>query len=69
MSQNLKSPPATPEAWENEGGSLCSPSYAEALGVRRVLTETFTVGGYNYANLADAVAQAHRMAKLERELL
>ena len=69
MSQNLKFALATPEAWENEGGSLRSPSGAETLGVRRVLTETFTVGGYNYTNLADAVAQAHRMAKLERELL
>lgn len=47
--------------WENEGGSLRPLSYAESLGVTRVLTETFRVGGYSYASLADAIAQARRM--------
>jgi hypothetical protein len=47
--------------WENEGGSVRPLSYAESLGVTRVLTETFRVGGYSYTSLADAVAQARRM--------
>ena len=42
---------------------------AETLGVRRQVTETYSVGGYHYTNLADAIAQARRMTALERELL
>ena len=49
------------EEWDNEGGSARPLSYAESLGVTRVLTETFKVGGYSYTSLADAVAQARRM--------
>jgi hypothetical protein len=63
MSQNLMSPPATTEDWENEGGSLRTPPYAESLGVTRVQVETFKVGGYTYTNLADAVAQGRRLQK------
>jgi len=60
MSQSLI-PPPTAEGWENEGGSVDAGSYAESLGVTRVLTESFRVGGYTYTNLADAVAQGRRM--------
>jgi hypothetical protein len=49
------------ETWENEGGSVRPLSYAESLGVTRILTETFRVGGYSYPSLADAVAQARRL--------
>jgi hypothetical protein len=42
---------------------------ARLLGVTREVTETYGVGSYRYFNLADAIAQARRMAKLERELL
>jgi hypothetical protein len=52
---------SVPDDWENEGGSVRSLSYAESLGVTRVLTETFKIGGYSYTSLADAVAQARRM--------
>jgi hypothetical protein len=57
------------ESWENEGGSLKPRDLADSLGVVRHMTETYSVGGYQYTNLADAIAQARRMAKLERELL
>jgi hypothetical protein len=57
------------ESWENEGGSLAAHDLADSLGVVRHMTETYSVGGYQYTNLADAIAQARRMAKLERELL
>jgi hypothetical protein len=33
------------------------------------MTESYSVGGYRYTNLTDAIAQARRMAKLESELL
>jgi hypothetical protein len=49
------------ENWENEGGSLPEANYAEALGITRILSETYAVGGYNYTNLADAIAQARRL--------
>ena len=52
--------------WENEGGRVPSLSYAESLGVTRVLSETFRIGGYSYTSLADAVAQARRMQPPER---
>lgn len=56
-------------SWENEGGSLAPQDVAAALGIARHLTETYSVGGFQYTNLTDAIAQARRMAKLERELL
>ena len=62
MSQVSISKPST-EGWENEGGSIHPLSYAESIGVSRILTETFEVGGYRYTSLADAVAQARRMQK------
>lgn len=55
-------------SWEDEGGSVASGQLAESLGIRRQMTDTYSVGGYHYTNLTDAVAQARRMAKLEREL-
>jgi hypothetical protein len=64
----IVSAPPKPEAWENEGGSLASPEDAERLGVVRHLTETYSVGEFRYTSLTDAVAQARRMAKPEREL-
>lgn len=57
------------ESWENEGGSVAPIQLAEALGITRQITETYSVGRYHYTNLTDAIAQARRMAKLERELL
>jgi hypothetical protein len=54
-------PKSAPENLENEGESTRPLSYAESLGVTRVLTETFKVGGYSYTRLADAVAQARRL--------
>jgi hypothetical protein len=61
------------ESWENEGGSVPgsapeSPdSLAEALGITREINETYSVGGYHYTNLTDAIAQARRMTKLDGE--
>jgi len=57
------------DSWENEGGSLQPLDYATSLGVAGHLTESFTVGGYRYTNLADAVAQARRMTQRERDVL
>lgn len=54
--------------WENEGGSMPSAELAERLGVTRHMTETYSVGGFRYTRLTDAIAQARRMAKLDREL-
>lgn len=70
MSLPPQSVPATVRSdWENEGGSIASPELAERLGVVRHMTETYSVGGFRYTNLVDAIAQARRMTKLERELL
>lgn len=64
------SPPAVKtESWENEGGSIERIKLADSLGVVRHMTETYSVGGFRYSNLADAIAQARRMTKLESELL
>jgi hypothetical protein len=52
---------AASDSWENEGGSVRPLSYAESIGVTRIVTETFRVGGYSYTRLADAVAQARRL--------
>ena len=57
------------EAWESEGGSIAPGQLADSLGVVRHLTETYSVGGCQYTNLTDAIAQARRMAKLEQALL
>ena len=54
------------DSWENEGGSVASLSHPEPLGIKRMTTETYSVGGYRYTSLADAVAQARRMTTLER---
>ncbi|WP_126177092.1 hypothetical protein [Tsuneonella rigui] len=59
----------TSESWENEGGGLVAETLAGSLGVLRHLTETYSVGGFQYTNLTDAIAQARRMTKLEREVL
>jgi hypothetical protein len=70
MSQSQpKSAVVRNQSWENEGGSLAPDQLAESLGIRRQVAETYAVGEYRYTNLEDAVAQARRMAKLERELL
>ncbi len=61
--------PPIAESWENEGGSTAPEQSAESLGIVRHLTETYSVGGFKYTNLTDAIAQARRMAKLERALL
>jgi len=56
---------ATPpgaDSWENEGGSIAPHNLAESVGVVRHLTETYSVGGFRYTNLTDAIAQARRMA-------
>lgn len=55
------------EACENEPGGV--DQLAQSLGVTRQMTETYTVGGYHYTNLTDAIAEGRRRAKLERELL
>ena len=62
-------PSAKIDSWENEGGSVVPFDLAMSLGVTRQMTETYSVGGYRYTNLTDAIAQARRMAKLESELL
>ena len=54
--------------WENEGGSMPFAELAERLGVTRHMTEAYSVGGYRYTSLTDAIAQARRIAKIEREL-
>ena len=61
--------PPKAESWENEGGSVAPERLAESLGVVRHLTETYSVGQFQYTNLTDAIAQARRMTKLEQSLL
>ncbi|MXP28279.1 hypothetical protein GRI58_05525 [Porphyrobacter algicida] len=63
-----KADPAEAKSWENEGGSLAPGQVAASLGVVRHLTETYSVGEFQYTNLTDAVAQARRMAKAEKGL-
>lgn len=48
---------------DNDDGSIRPLSYAESIGVTRIITETFKVGGNSYTSLADAVAQARRLQK------
>jgi hypothetical protein len=66
--QSTLAPPSN-ESWENEGGSVAPELLAATLGVTRQMTGTYSVGGFRYAKLADAIAQARRMTKLECELL
>lgn len=54
---------------ENEGGSTDPAELAKSLGVVRHMTETYSVGRFRYSSLVDAIAQARRMTKLERELI
>ena len=54
--------------WESEGGSLPTDELAERLGVTRHMTESYSVGGFRYTSLTDAIAQARRMTKIGREL-
>ncbi|MBO9510537.1 hypothetical protein [Erythrobacter sp. A6_0] len=53
---------------ESEGGSLPTNELAERLGVTRHMTESYSVGGFRYTSLTDAIAQARRMAKIGHEL-
>jgi hypothetical protein len=48
------------ESWENEGGAL-GATLPEDIGITRLNTVTYEVGGYRYTQLADAIAQARRM--------
>ena len=50
------------KSWENEVGSIALQNLAESLGVLRHGTETYSVGGFRYTNLTDAIAQARRVA-------
>jgi hypothetical protein len=59
---------ATAERWENEGGAAVAETSLESLGITRLFSETYVVGGYSYTNLADAAAQARRMRKQESGL-
>jgi hypothetical protein len=68
LSQSTIASPSN-DSWENEGGSVAPELLAATLGVTRQMNETYAVGGFRYAKLADAIAQARRMTKLERELL
>ena len=52
-------PPNSPTAAVPDGERF-SAADLEALGVVRHVTETFTVGGFKYTNLDDAIAQARR---------
>jgi hypothetical protein len=67
MSEASNPPSPEDDSWENEGGSPAADQLARH-GIVRQMTETYAVGGYQYTNLTDAIAQARRMAKLEREL-
>jgi hypothetical protein len=62
-------PAAKIESSQEEGGSADTARLAESLGVVRHMTETYSVGGFRYTSLTDAIAQARRMAKLEAELI
>lgn len=62
-------PSAKTGSWENEGGSVDAAQLAESLGVVRHVTESYSVGRFRYTSVTDAIAQARRMTKLERELI
>ena len=58
----IQQPLSTPTAKEwPVGRRLDAANEAEALGVTRLLSETYVVGGYTYTNLTDAVARGRRM--------
>ncbi|WP_375289389.1 hypothetical protein [Qipengyuania sp.] len=48
-----------------EAGGQPSDVPPDMHGIVRQMTETYLVGGYRYTTLADAIAQARRMAKQE----
>ena len=50
------------------GHKLSHQALAERLGVTRHMTESYSVGGFRYTSLTDAIAQARRMAKIGHEL-
>jgi len=50
------------KSWENKVGSVALQNLAESLGVVRHRTETYSVGGFRYTNLTDAIAQPRWMA-------
>jgi hypothetical protein len=62
----LKAASARNDSWENEGGSVAPVDPAETLGIARLVTETYSICGYHYTSLTDAVAQAGRMSKLDQ---
>jgi hypothetical protein len=51
---------------ENGGASIALHELAESLGVVRHLTETYSVGGFRYIRVTDAIVQARRMAKIKQ---
>ena len=57
--------PSRAELWENVGREHCAGTECRVPGIVCHLTETYSVGGFQYTNLTDAIAQARRMAKLE----
>jgi hypothetical protein len=64
VSQSIQNSPALDaEVRGSETGTTGSFDLAKSLGVVRHLTETYSVGGFRYTNLADAIAQARRMLK------
>lgn len=60
--------PVEAESWENEGGSVAPEDLAKTYGIARHIFETYSVGGYRYSKLADAIAQARRMIADHRAL-
>jgi hypothetical protein len=56
------------EVSEDEACGIASVGLAMSLGLTRQMTETYSVGGYRYTNLTDAIAEARRMTKLEAKL-
>lgn len=46
-----------------EDARIAALRLAESLGVTRQVSETYSIGGYSYTNLADAIAQARRISE------
>lgn len=71
MSQSAitSSPAPVTGVGEAAGHQAADIQSAESLGVVRHMTETYSVGSFRYTSLTDAVAQARRMIRLERELI
>jgi len=59
------SPTATAKPTEpsNEGSRVAILRLAESLAITRQVSETYSVGGYRYTNVADAIAQARRISE------